>query len=188
MRAAPKPVVQSVPVVIRDGEREQEFGCDHAERNPDRAVPRQQRDEDRADRERQPRVDRDRDDVDDHKGTDQQTDEPVHVFDGELRPASKRLASGHRQAKQDAEAQQEIRSDSRRAGRVPVDRIGGQVHAGSGSRLRRHASFSRTVPSARTKRPGIPRVSSQAGPSSSSRNAAFAAVSAATQVAPQAVT
>ena len=87
----------------------------------------------------------------------------------------------HRQSEREHDRSARRTRRSRPPGRVPVDRARRQVHAVP--RVRRPGEVAEDA-SCDTNRPGSPRASSHAGPSSPSRNAALAPTSAARHDAP----
>src|SRR5207253_1433236 len=167
---------------------EEQFRGDDAERGPDRAVGGNQRNHQRGQREREVGVDRDRRDVQDQEGADEDAAETMNVFQGEPGPVLHRLLAGHQQPDRHVRRQEDVRDHAAGTSGVPVDRARGQMHGADSPMLVRHAAFAVTSSSAVRNRAGIPFRSSHAGPRSLSRKPAFAAMSAARHEAPHTVT
>src|SRR5215472_3499117 len=188
VRSSPEPVRQPAAVVVRDREREQEFGRRDPESRPERPVARGEGDEQLDEREGQERVGGDRQDMDADERADEKTTEAVDVLEREARPAPILSLAAEREPEADDDAEHDVGGGSRRARRVPDRRARAHVHAGTSWVERAQVSFSTIRPSTPMKRPARPRASSHSGPCSSSRKPVFAATSAARQLAPDAVT
>ena len=101
------------------------------------------------------------------------------VLDREARPAAALRLAAEREPEADDEAEDDVRRDARCARRVPDRRARASracLHRSCVARDQRRSRRPRRP--APTKRPGIPRASSQSGPRSPSRKPAFAATSA----------
>ena len=186
--AAPVPVGHAIAVVVGHREREQQLGADDAQRDPDRPV-RATSTESRATRPRTAGTNRSRSSST-WMPTNVPTSRPPKRWTSSIANFGHRCAparaAGHRDAERHHHREQHVGDHPRRPRRVPVERTRRQVHAGTPVAVQ--AWLTVTAPSAATNRAGIPRASSHAGPSLPTRNPAFAAASAATQVAPHAVT
>jgi hypothetical protein len=178
VRAAPEAVRKPASIAVRDREREQELGRDDSERGREGTVRSGAGNHQLCERERHVSIDEQCENVQRDERAGQQAEEAVHVLDREARPVAQLRAAGEGETGQDGEGQEPERDEPAGSGGVPLD----ERHAAAvtGVIASRQQAFA-TIPSSDTKRPGSRRSSSQSGPSSESRKAAFAATSASRQ-------
>src|SRR4051812_2650488 len=158
---------------VRDRDRQHQLGGDDPESHPRGPVPRDEWDHERLQGKRQVAVDRDGDDVDDDERAGRECREAMHVLDRDARPQLHAAPAGHLEPQQDDRRQKHERHDAAGARGVPRHGAARQMHAASATRPFQQR-LTNVDPSARRKRPGIPRASSQSGPASPIRNAALA--------------
>ena len=113
-------------------------------------------------------------------------EEAVHIFDREAGQTGDVSPVGEENAREHARRDEQVGDDPACPGGIPRGRRRYEKHARAS--LGCGQSPARTVADEVMNRPWRPRASSQAGPSSPRRNAAFAATSAARHVAAHAVT
>ena len=90
---------------------------------------RRERNDERPEREREPRVDRHRHDVNRDEAADEEPAEAMNVLDREARPASERFFAAIVRPSTTTPLSEKVRGDPGGARRVPVDRARGQMHA-----------------------------------------------------------
>ena len=131
-------------------------------------------DEDLDDREREVRVDGDRQDVDRDEQPDEQASEAMDVLEREPRPfLGRRALPAMVRPRQTTTVRTAYAVIPAARAAYQLDRARRQVHSAARPRAAVQASFATTRLSAR-KRPGTFSASSQAGPSKPTRNAALA--------------